>query len=283
MPDPASASSFAPPPPDATPGQTLVLGTAIGCGLCPEIRVFVESLRRHYRGEIQILVTSKSPPDLIDYLRQWGVTPRLFDSALWMSPHVQLTRYVRYLEILRESQVTYDRILLTDVIDVLFQDHPLTGAPEGDLLFFMEDSRRTIGLCPDNSRWVRQVFGRTVLADLAGEVISCSGTTIGTHAAIVDYLSLLLSHVRPDVMAAVREWRGHDQGIHNYLLHTGAIPRARRIENGIWVHTLGSVPDSEVSVADDSVRTAQGDRCPIVHQWNYRPEVAAWVSRTWKP
>ena len=211
--------------------QFLVLGTAHGFRV-PQVWVFVESLRRYYQGPAMLLVSGRESAELVKYLHSRDVTPVFFDCADWMTAHVQLTRYVRYGELLRGCQRSYERILLSDVADVLFQAHPLAGAPRGELLCFMERPGQTIGECPNDSLWVRQIFGADVLKQLSDRPISCSGTTIGSHAAILRYIDFLLSHADPKRMAGLSNYRGHDQGIHNYLLHTGALPEAQR--RGEW-------------------------------------------------
>ncbi|MGE5503234.1 MAG: hypothetical protein ACM31L_02315 [Actinomycetota bacterium] len=260
-------------------GETLVLGTAFGYG-AQHVRIFVESLRRHYDGDVQLVVTSRGPADLLDYLPTRRVVPRFFDTALWMVTHIQVGRYVRYYEILRESPKRYDRVLLTDVTDVMFQGDPFHGAPDGDLLFFMEDPRTTIGASKPNATWIQQVFGDETLGQLADKPISCSGTTMGSHDAVLHYIELLLKYAKPDLMASLKGWKGHDQGIHNYLLHTGAVP-ARMVENGTHIHTLGLMPDADIRIGTDGILGPHGRPCPIVHQWNYRPAAKAWVEKSW--
>lgn len=261
----------------ALPGvKTLILGTAYGSRVV-EVRPFVESLRRYYQGEVQLLVNTFGPEDLIPYLREWKIIPRCFDSAAWMVSHIQVTRYLRYWELLRESATQYDRILLTDVTDVLFQADPFIGAPPGELLVFLEDERAAISGCESNSFWVREFFGAEVLARLARCPISCSGTTMGTHGALLEYLPKLMFHAQPERLTRLPSARGYDQGIHNYLLHTGALPQARAVPNGDWIYTLGHVPPREIVLSSTGLLTAEGRRSPIVHQWTYHPAVAEWV------
>lgn len=261
-----------------TDSPYLVLGTAFGLGV-GQVRVFVESLRRHYVGPAMLLVTSARSADLVAYLKSRGVTPVFFDCPYWMVAHVQVARYVRYGELLRGGEVPYERVLLTDVSDVLFQAHPFAAAPAGELLCFLEHPGRTIGACPTNARWVEQLFGPGGLARVRDKPISCSGTTIGTPAAVLDYIDRLLSHADPVVLSRLAGFRGHDQGIHNYLLYTGALPRARLVPNGEHVYTLGFVPDAEIILGPGGTVLAPGSRvCPIVHQYNYKPGASAHIT-----
>lgn len=262
--------------------RDLVLATAMGYGAAP-VRRFVESLRRYYDGEIGFLVTSRgaNAQDLLDYLARWRVTPYFFDTALWMVTDVQVGRYVRYYEILRGAAQPYDRVLFSDVSDVLFQAHPFDGAPKGELLTFLEHPQQMIGACKTNSLWISDVFGPDMAKQLAACRVSCSGTTIGSHGAMVEYVEKLLSHAKPPLMLKLQGKRGHDQGIHNMLLHTGALAKAVQVENGEHVLTLGRVPDDQVCLSNDAITTLAGAVPAIVHQYNYRPAINAWVESRW--
>ena len=252
--------------------KNLVLGTAVGYGI-EQVRLFVESLRRNYRGHATLLVTRWAPPELIGFLRSYEIEP-IFFGAHRLVTDVQVGRYTRYYEYLRGSIVRFERVLFTDVADVIFQRDPFAGLPDGELFCFLEDKRATIGQCSSNSLWVREVFGEEMLARLANCRISCSGTTIGTLPAIEKYSELLLKHANPDVMMRLPiSGRGHDQGIHNVLIHTGALPNARVLENGDHVFTLARTPSAEIRIGSDGILTADGRKPAIVHQYNYHPAV----------
>ena len=82
--------------------QNLVMGMAWNLSLA-DVRIFVASLRRHYPGDVMMLVTSQGSEALVTYLRANGVTPIFFDSPIWMGIHVQLGRYVGYAQGFAES------------------------------------------------------------------------------------------------------------------------------------------------------------------------------------
>jgi hypothetical protein len=248
----------------------LIFGAAYNLKV-PQVRVFVESLRRYYHGQVMLLVTSVDSEELVAYLRSMNVTPVFFDCPHWMVTNIQVARYVRYAETLRTSGDLYGRILLSDVTDVLFQADPFDTLPDGELLCFLETPGRTIGQCTTNTGWVQQIYGPAGVEKIKDFDISCSGTTIGTQPAILHYIDLLLDHAEPVLLAKVMESRGHDQGIHNFLLRTGQLPSARLIPNGQHVFTLGYTPDREIiSGPNGAILTATGRRCPIVHQYNYK-------------
>ena len=196
-----------------------------------------------------------------------------------MCTDVQVGRYVRYYEYLRGSAVQYERILFTDVTDVMFQGDPFDGLPDGELLCFLEDHRATIGRCESNSFWVRQIFGEEALRRLSNCRISCSGTTVRiSFTAIESYVEQLLKYAPPKLMLRLRGHRGHDQGIHNFLIHTGALPHARLVENGEHVLTLAHTPPADIKVSSDSILTADGRRAPIVHQYTRHRFLREWIT-----
>jgi len=255
----------------------LVLGTAFGYDV-KEVWSFVESLRRHYDGEVILLVSSRSSPGFIDYLRGRNIQLVYFDCLYWMDTHFQVARYIRYGELLRGSRERYDRVLLTDVGDVFFQAHPFADLPPGDLFFFLEDHHATITVCPSNSMWVQHVYGPEALLRLQSKRISCSGTTIGTHEAILGYIDKLLSHAKPALMSRLGRFSGHDQGIHNFLLHTGAFPGATVFENGGHVYTLAQVPGQDIAVDARGISLAGSARLPaVIHQYNYHAATKTFV------
>jgi hypothetical protein len=115
----------------------------------------------------------------------------------------------------------YERVLLTDVTDVVFQSGPFAQLPDDELL---------------------------------------------------------LQPAKPNLMVPLMKYRGHDQGIHNYLLRTGALPNARLIPNGQHVYTVAYVNDADIALGPAGTILAPGPHlCPIVHQYNYKPALLAHV------
>jgi hypothetical protein len=257
--------------------SNLVLGAAWNLTI-DDVFVFVESLRRYYQGEAALLISGQRAEEITKYLRSRSVTPIFFDCPHWMVMHIQLARFVRYEELLRGADKIFNRVLLTDVSDVVFQGDPFAKLPEGELLCFLEAPGRTIGQCEANSRWLADIYGAQVVQQLKDYEISCSGTTIGSHAAILKYIHLLLREARPGVLLPLRRFRGHDQGIHNYLLRTGALPEARLIPNGRHVVTVGCIASAEFGCGPRGILGVPGRPvCPIVHQYTYWDGASAHV------
>jgi hypothetical protein len=256
--------------------KTLLLGAACGYGVT-ELRPFVESLRTHYAGEAILLIDGRTADEALAYLASRGIGLLYFDAAGWIPLHIQTSRYIAYWDFLR-SRPEYGRIFLTDVSDVIFQGDPFSWWGQGDVFFFLEDQAMTIGQCPSNRMWVHEVFGPETLAGLAAKRISCSGTILGSRGGMLAYLDQMLSFARRTTGPGFAGKRGHDQGIHNALLHLALVPGALAVENGLHVLTLGYVPNGEVIVRGDTILARNHPiPCPIVHQYNYHAVTLEWM------
>jgi hypothetical protein len=185
---------------------------------------------------------------------------------------VWCSRYFLYYDYLRARPNAYRRVMITDLKDVVFQRNPFEAELDSPLNCFLESRRYLIGTCGINRRLVETAYGSEELARLAGEPISCSGVTIGSQAGMLEYLRLMTR----SLMRLRRQYGGLDQGVHNHLLHTGAIPGAKTVENDRGaVMTLGYVLPGEM-VFDDEGRLldCEGRIVPVLHQYDRHPELA---------
>lgn len=155
-----------------------------------------------------------------------------------------------------------ERIMLTDVRDVVFQSDPFESDYVGrtPLLFALEE--RSIGSCQYNTNWSARMYGAGVLDAIDGYIISCSGTTIGTHGHIYAYVRKMCRHLQiaPDVF-------GIDQGIHNYILYKDAIEGQRLGLNGLsYVATIQYM--HRLDIVDGIAVNYDRKKIPVLHQYD---------------
>ena len=144
-----AASVVTPPDPD---GRRLVLGAAIGFRV-EQVRVFVESLRANYQGEVLLLI-GWSGLRVARYLKSHGVDViRVFQTRSF-TRSVHARRYAIYLDYLRAQLCRYDQVMMSDVRDVVFQRHPFEGIASPHCHFFLESASQLIADDPTNSRWI---------------------------------------------------------------------------------------------------------------------------------
>jgi hypothetical protein len=157
---------------------------------------------------------------------------------------------------------------------VVFQDDPF-AEPVTGLEVFLEDAAQHLEHDAFNSRWIADLFGSARLAEIGSNVISCSGTVIGSREAMLRYLSR---------MAAAIHWRRrplgcHDQGIHNHLLRAGQLAPVQVVRNEHGrVLTMGAMKTYRQDEFG-RVLNADGTVPAVVHQFDRHPRLAYDLTR----
>ncbi|MFH1915475.1 MAG: hypothetical protein ABIK45_14530 [Pseudomonadota bacterium] len=257
----------------------LILGLAAGYHY-GDMRPFLASLGESgFRGAC-ILFVSPTTRDL-DRMTAHGVTllPMARPTGQTMEPGAALPvnalRYFLYRDYLLASADRHRRILLTDVRDVVFQADPFGAAWAKGLNCVLEDPRATIGGCPHNSRWVRRHLGEDMLTSVADRPVSCSGTLLADHDAMLGYLDAMTRRLVP--FTPGERMAGYDQGVHNVLVHTGALEKLTLHDNHGPVLTLAATEGEPVVDAQGCVRNAQGRIPAMVHQYDRKPALFAHI------
>jgi hypothetical protein len=185
--------------------------------------------------------------------------------------HIAVARFSHYYAFLRAHARDYERVMTTDVRDVLFQADPFSWPATAPLEFFLEHRDSLLGSEWFNANWVREAYGEKILAQLADRRISCSGITYGTTAGMLDYLAQMTD----ELVRTLPTFAGvfGDQGPHNYLLWTGAFPQSRILDNYAGpVFTGHNVPAAELHFAPSGhLLDPQGRIIPVLHQFDRLP------------
>ncbi|WP_461208356.1 hypothetical protein [Desulfocurvus sp. DL9XJH121] len=266
-------------PPDCIPTDSsdcLVLGLAAGYHQ-GDVRPFLLSLHQGGFGGRCVLFASPTTRG-VEQMRDWGAEVVAFERE-GDRAHLPYNayRYFLYLDFLRREPPC-TRILLTDVRDVVFQGDPFAYAWSEAVNATLEDRRMTVGACPHNARWIAEHLGPAALAEVADRPISCSGTVLAGHRAMLDYLQRLTALLTPfdpgrEAMA------GYDQGVHNHLLHTGRLAGARVTDNAGPILTLGyrrGEPDVD---GQGRVLNDAGAVPLLVHQYDRKPALHGMLRR----
>jgi hypothetical protein len=253
-------------------GKNVVIGTALHYGPA-QLKVFLESFRRYNtKDDIALLVNRDNK--LFEFFDKYNVTPVFFESWKYAGTHINNSRFIRYLEFLLDKIVDYDRVMLSDTRDVVFQDDPFKDLPFDCMYFFAEDHHVKIVDDQEYSApWIKMVFGDEVYEQLKDLHIICAGTTIGSTGNIIKYLTMMT-----DVLHQLREKNPNvyqiniDQGIHNYIAHNTNryYPDGTIKENGDIVGTVGHTSISysdNIEYKDDHI-LVYGKKPAVVHQYD---------------
>lgn len=189
---------------------------------------------------------------------------------------LQALRYKHYYDVLRRIPDA-DQILLSDVRDVVFQGDPFEPPLEG-LEVFLEEPSQRVGADPYNRAWIRHLYGEVVAKELSRHVISCSGTVAGPRAHVLRYLKEMIEAI----VWRRRPLGPHDQGVHNFLLRTGALDPATEVRNGFGrVLTMGAMTAVK---QDDGGRVLNQDGSipAVLHQWDRHDALAHRLTREYR-
>jgi hypothetical protein len=180
------------------------------------------------------------------------------------------SRFLHYYRLVGATPC--QRVLLSDVRDVLFQTDPFAKLPHHGLAISLEVPDYTIGSEQWNRSRTLLIYGEPVLQKVADCQVSCSGVTAGDAGSMRRYLELMAQDIF--ALGRLESRQGwFDQAIHNVVLRT----RWREPLHGLDtlrspVATLGAVRDADLRF-DDRGRLLNLDGSPvcIVHQYDRKP------------
>jgi hypothetical protein len=236
-----------------------------------ELEPFLGSLRHTtFDGDVCILVGDASQ-DVIELLMAHGVIVdrlRRFGAGMTVDRY---SRYYGYLDFITRHAHRYGAVLLTDLRDVVFQSNPFDRPLPADIVYTHE--RCLIGDNPIARPRIAQTYGDDAARNLRDFPLSCCGTTFGTVHGIVRYLlAMTQSLFTLPVPLAFHV----DQAIHNHVVHSRALRGAWLNASDDIVASMEHMPDESVAVGTDEV-LIDGNRVPVLHQWQKHPRLAAHV------
>lgn len=242
----------------------VILGTAVGYRIS-DIRPFILSLKASgFDGRI-ILFVEDLNSDAARYLRTCSVETLQFEPG---HMPVNSRRYFLYKQFLKHEKAI-DRVMLTDVRDVIFQGNPFDVCTDDALYCFEEDKSMTLRSCHYNSNWILQAYGQDVLDALGHKAIICSGVTMGNFRKIREYLEIICKELKR--VPAV--W-GIDQGVHNAAIYTGKFPDAVILANESGcVYTMHHVKPDKIRTDQDGYIVNRSGVPAVVHQYDRHPRL----------
>lgn len=193
----------------------------------------------------------------------------------WAFSHPANLRFLAWHSWL-ESERNIDRVMLSDVRDVIFQDDPFNGIDPNALTVAAEEAHITFGADVTNTTWIKQCYGDAMARELEGQQVFCSGTTFGGLEVMRNYLSQL----RPELERHRGPVFGRDQAGHNVLVRRMPEESVRIVRNRHGhVLTMGRMStysrDENWTVLNDD-----GSVPAVVHQYDRHPDLAeAWSKK----
>ena len=112
-----------------------------------------------------------------------------------------------------------------------------------------------IGKSKYNSRWIKSAYGHGALKKMESKPVICSGSTMGSQAAIEHYSSAMVAQFDKTKCKAV----GCDQGFHNYIYYEGGLESWLRGKGcSTYVHEQGSGAVNNLAALRQTSLRSQG-------------------------
>ncbi|MCK5624956.1 hypothetical protein KAI04_03890 [Candidatus Pacearchaeota archaeon] len=241
--------------------MNLVMGVAVNYDW-NQIKPFIVSLRKYYKDDVVLFISSNANEEMMEKLKQYKIKTIIHDMQGIYK--IVKMRYFLYKDYLQKNK--YDKVIITGARDVLFQKEPFEF-DEG-LHFFEEDSRMTIGKCPYNSSWIREIFGEELLKKYTDKFIYNADVSMGTYKDIVIYIDLMCKYFNKFSSKKII-----DQGLHNYLIYEKLIDNFTTYKNeeGIVI-TIGYMLPDKIRFKDGQVLNKKGVPA-IIHQYDRYPQL----------
>jgi hypothetical protein len=193
--------------------------------------------------------------------------------------NVTLGRYLLARAFLHQHATAYEFVLLSDSRDVIFQRDPFHDLP-APLITGLESGL----VCdqPSNCSWLHTLYGADPafpMDAVKAQTVICSGVTLGTTEAVLDYLDRMTAEFIEKLPLIVHT-PYLDQGAHIGLIRTGRLPGIHLTPNGQpWIATVGTSDLSEFARSPSSaLLSPSGEPVRIVHQYDRHPELVPLAS-----
>jgi len=273
--------------------KNLILGIAEDLTF-KDLELFIGSLKKvNYEGDICLFVSGMNAVNR-NTLRQYGVKTVAFNNRF---PYTKDTsemevsyistrytksdfkkipmrtfRFIMYYLYLSKHKDEYSRVLLADTRDVIFQKDPFDFGDDKALYCFLENKNMTIGSCPSNSAWIRDLCGEKTLSEIGENNIICSGVNIGGILPIMRHLENRIE-VSQQFKKSSPKPIGGDQAAHNYIIYKIRPKNVKLVYNETGpVMNLHYVSKDAMRFNNDGLLiNDNGDVVNIVHQYDRHP------------
>jgi hypothetical protein len=240
--------------------------------------------KRFDRWQRRIALAVASAAALIeDVVPRGAIVPALGGLSANLVPLGEpMLRHWLYIDFL--AREPYERVLLADVRDVVFQRDPFEDwrGPAGvpDVCFGLESI--PMGASDFMRLAYNKMYGKLQTRLVAGRPVACAGVILGRNRPLRELMWRICMEMR-------RTFHGQATIADQVCLHRVIWRRRERLESGritllppggAWVAHLSTIPRAEIR-EDASGRILGGDGRPVavVHQFDRHPDLAAAIER----
>lgn len=187
-------------------------------------------------------------------------------AALNISSYPHVGRFFEYQKAI-QLRPQAQKILLSDIRDVLFQAAPLESEIHG-VYVGMENPEICLIDEDYNRAWIEDAYGDHILTQMQAAQISCSGVTYGDRKSMLAYIEVMINEFL-NMPYEIMSNRIYDQAMHNKLLFENRIADVNYCQPfQSNIVTLGLYAEQDIPVQDEKVLNHDGSVIPIVHQYD---------------
>jgi len=221
---------------------------------------FMRSLRK-YNNSCKVVVVCEKQ-NIFDELLKLS---KAFDFEIFSDFNLQYNMMFYRFEIYKTylSDKVYDKVLLTDMNDVIFQEDPFAFQFSGKMYFACEQG--ILGDFNDSSSVLNMIWlvGCSHIKQnyslYNGKNIICAGTVLGTYTGVMEYLDFYVSNQREKIV--------NDQGllnvyVYNYINEKNILPYQES-----KILTLDKIKFEDLTLNENNnIVNKLGEKYSIIHQ-----------------
>lgn len=185
-------------------------------------------------------------------------------------------RHLLYKDFLNSNKNKYNKVLLTDVKDVLFQKDIFSYDWKDDFLgvaiekqTYLEDDLGKL--------WIERKYGIDTYNEFKNKNIICAGTIIGNTSILLDLLNLLCKQI-----FSGKYFKNQDQADMNYLIFKKIFKYPLQKSNNTSgpIITIGT--EKNVLIKNNKILNYNNDIAYLVHQYNRFEKIELLVDKLYR-
>jgi hypothetical protein len=228
------------------------------------IYYFLKSLRK-YNSECKVVIICEEHnifEDLINFSKEMNFE---IYSKFTTKYYLMFSRFEIYNDYLKEQNLIFDKVLLADIDDVIFQEDPFSINFTEELYCALEQSILTdvnnsssiinMGLINDFKHLPENNYD-----NYKNKYVVCAGTILGQYDGIIKYL---------DFYKNIQNIKlGNDQGLLNVYVYNFLSSKKCLEFQESKILTLDKIDFEILNIENNSIVNNKGEKYSIIHQIN---------------
>lgn len=242
--------------------RSAIFTTSTGYSL-EKVILFLKSLENNFEGILVLFTDKKYEYKPKSYKIEYVLINKSFKKLNTIN-NERLFWYQSYLN----DNTDINKVLLSDIRDVIFQKDPFSAIINSKLQVAVED--QIMENCKYNSAWIKMLYGDDYYDSIKKNRIFCSGTILGERTPVVELISFMVEELTThgprldmDSNNAVL-----DQGIFNYYCNSYPDKVQFHTNYDGMIFTMGYSIASTIINTSFQFTNSRSEIYPIIHQYD---------------